>query len=74
MVDPGATVNVIRQSLVSLLNVQKTQTFPLKLADGTASKKPIGEIVWNICWNGQNEEVKLLVLENPSHPIILGTN
>ena len=74
LVDPGATVNAIRRSLISHLPIEKTQTPSLKLADGTASRAPVGEIVLNICWNGHCEDVKLIVLENPSHPIILGTN
>ena len=74
LVDPGATVNAIRRSLVSHLKIEETQTPPLRLADGTASKAPAGEIVLNLCWDGINEIVKFLVLEDPSHPIILGTN
>ncbi len=74
LVDPGATVNAIRRSLVSHLKIEATQTPPLRLADGTASKALAGEIVLNLCWEGISETVKFLVLEDPSHPIILGTN
>lgn len=74
LVDPGATVNVICRSLVCHLKIEETQTPPLRLADGTASKAPAGEIVLNLCWEEISEEVKFLVFEDPSHPIILGTN
>ena len=74
LVDPGATVNAIRRSLVSHLKIEETQKPPLRLADGTASKAPAGEIVLNLCWDGVSEKVKFLVLEDPSHPIILETN
>ena len=75
LVDPGAAVNAIRRSLVvSYLKMEETQTPPLRLADGTASKAPAGEIVLNLCWDGVSETVKILVLEDSSHPIILGTN
>ena len=74
LVDPGATVNAIRRSLVSHLKMEETQTPPLRLADGTASIAPAGEIVLYLCWDGVSETVKILVLEDSSHPIILGTN
>ncbi|KAI9553758.1 hypothetical protein GHT06_019016 [Daphnia sinensis] len=74
LVDPGATVNAISQSLVSHLRIGRTQSPPLRFAHGTTSKAPIGEIVLNVSWEGQKEQVKLLVLGGPSHPIILGTN
>ncbi len=74
LVDPGATVNAIRRSLVSHLKIEETQTPPLRLADGSTSKEPIGEIVLSLCWEGKSEVVRFLVLEDPSHPIILGTN
>ncbi|KZS04739.1 Uncharacterized protein APZ42_032245 [Daphnia magna] len=74
LVDPGATVNVICRSLVCYLKIEETQSPPLRLADGTASKAPAGEIVLNLCWEEISEEVKFLVFEDPSHPIILGTN
>lgn len=56
LVDPGATINAICQSLVSHLKIGRTQSPQLRLDDGTNSKVPIGEIVLNICWAEQNEQ------------------